>query len=74
MLAANLIQQCDIFSTYFVKNKLEVIRRLTSWLVFCRDYEGSTSQREGGYFIMVYIEVPLDWLDFLIFQIFDWVV
>ena len=43
--------ECDIFSTYFVKNKLEVIRRLTSWLVFCRDYEGSTSRRDGGYFI-----------------------
>ena len=43
--------ECDIFSTYFDKNKLEVIRRLTSWLVFCQDYEGSTSRREGGYFI-----------------------
>ena len=43
--------ECDIFSTYFVKNKLEVMRRITSWLVFCRDYEGSTWRREGRYFI-----------------------
>ena len=43
--------ESDIFCTYFVKNKLEVIRRLTSWLVFCRDYGGSTSRREVGYFI-----------------------
>ena len=50
MLAADLIQQCDRFRTYFVNNGLEVIRRLTSWLIFCRGYEDSTT-REGGYFI-----------------------
>ena len=42
--------ECDKFRTYFVNNGLEVIRRLTSLLIFCRDYEGSTP-REGGYFI-----------------------
>ena len=32
-----------------VNNGLEVIRRLTSLLMFCRGYEGSKS-REGAYF------------------------
>jgi hypothetical protein len=41
--------ECDWFMTYLVNNGLEVIRRLTSWLIFCRGYDGSTS-REGGYF------------------------
>ena len=42
--------QYDKLRTYFVKNKLEAIRRLASWLIFCQYYEGSTS-REGGYVI-----------------------
>jgi hypothetical protein len=29
--------ECDRIRTYFVKNRLEVIRTLTSWLGFCRD-------------------------------------